>query len=211
MLRPARSTESNPRRWDVLLASVANSLFSMGIPISEKVVRTILVYGGLLLLLRVGGKRTAAQLNAFDLVVLLLVSNVVQNAIIGPDNSLVGGLLGVLVLVAVNDLVIRLVRRNAMIDRAFEGSETKVVEHGEFVDRELRRYGIRVADLDAALRRSGADHVSEVKEAGLYPSGALVVDLDPKAQSASREDVQRLERKLDLLAASVARLSQGGS
>ena len=92
-----------------------------------------------------------------------------------------------------------------------EGSETTLVENGQFVDRELRRLGIRTADLDAALRRSGDDRVSEVQEADLYPSGALVVDLDPGARGASREDVQRLERKLDLLAASVERLAQAGS
>ena len=195
----------------MLVATVAQRLFTMGIPVSEKLVRTILVYGGLLLMLRVGGKRTASQMNTFDLVVLLLISNVVQNAIIGPDDSLVGGIIGVAALLIANDLVIRLVRRNNAIDRAFEGSETTLVENGQFVDRELRRLGIRTADLDAALRRSGADHVSEVQEADLYPSGALVVDLDPGARGASREDVQRLERKLDLLAASVERLAQAGS
>lgn len=77
----------------MLLTTVAHRLFSMGIPITEKIVRTVVVYGALLFLLRLGGKRTAAQLNSFDLVVLLLVSNIVQNAVIGSDDSLLGGLI----------------------------------------------------------------------------------------------------------------------
>src|SRR2546423_1001120 len=96
----------------VILATMERRLFSLGIPLTEKIVRTVLVYGALLLLLRLGGKRTAAQLNSFDLVVLLLVSNVVQNAIIGPDNSVLGGAIGAITLVGVNDLVVRFVRRN---------------------------------------------------------------------------------------------------
>jgi hypothetical protein len=71
-----------------------SDLWRLGVPVAEKVVRIVLVYGGLAVLLRVAGKRNLAQLNSFDLVVVLLLSNVVQNAIIGPDNSLTGGLLG---------------------------------------------------------------------------------------------------------------------
>jgi uncharacterized membrane protein YcaP (DUF421 family) len=195
----------------VVLATVAQRLFSTGIPISEKVVRTVAVYGALLFLLRLGGKRTAAQLNSFDLVVLLLISNVVQNSIIGPDNSLLGGLIGVAVLVAINDLISRFVRRNDGIDRVMEGTESRLVENGTFMDPELRRLGIRTADLEVALRRQGADHVSQVKEADLHPSGAIVVDLRPEAHGATVEDLDRLERKLDQVKASVERLVQGRS
>ena len=186
-------------------------LFSMGIPIVEKLARTVLVYLALLFLLRLGGKRTAAQLNSFDLVVLLLISNVVQNALIGPDNSLLGGLIGAAALVGVNDAVSRVARRNDMIDRALEGSETRLVEDGAFLHPELRRLGIRTADLEAALRRQGADHVRQVKQADLYPSGAIVVGLRPESRGASQRDIDRLERKLDQLAASVERLSPAGS
>ena len=193
----------------MLLANLAHRLFSMGIPITEKVVRTVAVYGALLFLLRLGGKRTAAQLNTFDLVVLLLVSNVVQNAVIGPDNSLLGGLIGALVLIGANDVVVRLVRRNDAIDRAMEGSETRLVQDGAFREDELRRLGIRVADLEVALRRQGAEHVLQVQQADLYPSGALVVDLRPQARGASLEDIGRLDRKLDDIALSVGRLAAG--
>src|SRR2546426_3810608 len=121
------------------MTTMADRFFSMGIPITEKVVRTVVVYVALLFLLRLGGKRTAAQLNSFDLVVLLLISNVVQNAIIGPDNSLLGGLVGAAALIAANDMISRLARRNETVDRAMEGSEIRLVEDGAFLHRQLRR------------------------------------------------------------------------
>lgn len=195
----------------MLLTTMIQRLFTIGIPITEKIVRVVVVYGVLLLLLRLGGKRTTAQLNTFDLVVLLLISNVVQNAIIGPDNSLLGGLVGVIALVIANDLISRFVRRNDFVDRLLEGTNSKLVENGEFLEREMRRLGIRAADLEVALRRQGAEHVSQVKEADLYPSGAIVVELRPEAHDASLSDIDRLERKIDQLAASVARLAQPGS
>jgi uncharacterized membrane protein YcaP (DUF421 family) len=195
----------------VLIAAEAQRLFSIGIPITEKIVRVVIVYGAVLLLLRIGGKRTAAQLNSFDLVVLLLISNVVQNAIIGPDNSLLGGLVGATALVIANDLITRFVRRNNAVDRVIQGTDSKLVEDGAFLDRELRRLGIRPADLEVALRRQGAEHVSQVKQASLYPSGAIVVELRPEAHTASLTDVDRLERKIDQLAASVDRLARSGS
>ena len=128
---------------------------------------------------------------------------------IGPDNSLLGGLIGALVLIGANDVVVRMVRRNDAIDRAMEGSETRLVQDGAFRGHELRRLGIRVADLEVALRRQGAEHVLQVQQADLYPSGALVVDLRPGARGASLEDIGRLERKLDDLALSVGRLAAG--
>jgi uncharacterized membrane protein YcaP (DUF421 family) len=195
----------------VLLAAETQRLFSIGIPITEKIVRVVIVYGAVLLLLRIGGKRTAAQLNSFDLVVLLLISNVVQNAIIGPDNSLLGGLIGATALVIANDLITRFVRRNNAVDRVIQGTKSTLVEDGAFLDRELRRLGIRTADLEVALRRQGAEHVSQVEQASLYPSGAIVVELRPEAHGASLTDIDRLERKIDQLTASVDRLTQSGS
>src|SRR5438132_239165 len=175
------------------MMTVAQRLFSIGIPISEKLARTVAVYAALLFLLRLGGKRTAAQLNTFDLVVLLLISNIVQNAVIGPDNSLVGGLIGAAALIAVNDVITRLARRNDTVDQAMEGSEIRLVEDGTFLEDQLRRLGIRAKELEVALRRQGAENVVQVKRAELYPSGAIVVDLRPEARGASLEDIARLE------------------
>src|SRR3954451_24269325 len=108
----------------LVATSISSELFTMGIPLSEKVIRTIAVYVGLIALLRVGGKRDLAQLNSFDLVVLLLLSNVVQNAIIGPDDSLWGGLFGPIVLIAVNGGVNRVTRSSPTAVKVFEGTPT---------------------------------------------------------------------------------------
>ena len=97
-----------------------SELWTIGIPAADKVVRTVLVYVGLAVLLRLAGKRNLAQLNSFDLVVVLLLSNVVQNALIGPDNSLTGALLGAVVLLAVNAVVVRFLFGLRLVD-AFAG------------------------------------------------------------------------------------------
>src|SRR4029453_2666254 len=106
---------------------VYSDLFHMGVPVVEKVLRTVGVYAGLAVLLRLGGKRDLAQLNSFDLVVLLLLSNVVQNAIIGNDNSLLGGLLGAVVLFVVNGILVRAARNNETLDRVIEGAPITLV------------------------------------------------------------------------------------
>jgi uncharacterized membrane protein YcaP (DUF421 family) len=186
-----------------VLLTIVGRLATVGVPLSEKLLRTIIVYLTVLVLLRLFGRRTAAQLNTFDLVVLLLLSNVVQNAIIGPDNSLLGGIVGAAILVGVNDGVVRIFRRSGRLDRALEGTQARLVENGSFRTGELRRLGIRQSDLDVALRRQGAEHVGQVEAAELYPSGAIVVDLDPEARDATLGDVERLERKLDRLIAAI--------
>ncbi|HEY3210755.1 MAG TPA: YetF domain-containing protein [Actinomycetota bacterium] len=81
-----------------------------------------------------------------------------------------------------------------MVDRAMEGTETRLVEDGAFLDRELRGLGIRTTDVEVALRRQGAEHMLQVKQADLYRSGAIVVELRPEAHGASLSDIDRLER-----------------
>jgi uncharacterized membrane protein YcaP (DUF421 family) len=166
---------------------VWSDLFAIQVPVLEKVLRTVLVYGGLAVLLRLAGKRDLAQLNSFDLVVVLLLSNVVQNAIIGNDNSLTGGLLGAVVLVAVNAGWVRVVNRRARLTRIFEGVPTTLVENGR-VTGNLHRLGLRRANVVAAVRRQGASSIDEVATASLEPGGAIVVDLKPDAQDLTKGD-----------------------
>jgi uncharacterized membrane protein YcaP (DUF421 family) len=113
-----------------LAASTFDSLFTMPMPVGEKVARTVLVYFIVVVLLRVMGRHTVAQLNAFDLVVLLLISNVVQNAIIGPDDSVLGGVIGVVTLLVVNALIVREARRHRRLDRIIEGKTVTLVHDG---------------------------------------------------------------------------------
>ncbi|MGH2629891.1 MAG: DUF421 domain-containing protein, partial [Actinomycetota bacterium] len=180
-----------------LATSMFDSLFTMPIPIGEKIVRTVLVYLAVVVLLRLMGRRTVAQLNAFDLVVLLLISNVVQNAIIGPDDSLLGGVIGVATLLAVNALVVRGARRHQRIDRLVEGKTITLVADGAIDHDAIRHLGIRAGDLTAAMLRQGAESVRDVERAEMYPSGAIVVDLTEEARDASKLDLVRVEAKID--------------
>jgi uncharacterized membrane protein YcaP (DUF421 family) len=184
-----------------VVATISNDLFQLGIPVLEKVIRTVCVYGGLVILLRLGGKRDLAQLNSFDFVVLFLLSNIVQNAVIGNDSSLAGGLLGAATLVGVNSVVVRVLRRSPRGVRLFEGSPTVLVENGHLDMDALKREGLLASDVMTSLRRQGADDMDDVKQAVLAPGGNIVVELTPEGERARRSDVDRLEAKLDRLLA----------
>lgn len=190
-----------PKEATVLLASISDDLFTMGIPAVEKGIRTVAVYLGILILLRLAGKRDLAQLNTFDFVVLLLLSNVVQNAIIGPDNTLSGGLLGAAILVAGNSLLVRVVRRNESLVRLFEGTPTSLVCDGTLDRDAIARLGLREEDVIQALRHQGANDADEVQSATLEPGGSIVVVLKEDEENATKADVRRLEAKLDALLA----------
>ena len=176
-----------------------SDVWALDVPAAEKVIRTVVVYAGLALLLRLAGKRNLAQLNSFDLVVVLLLSSVVQNALIGPDDSLTGAFIGAATLVTVNSVIVRLVNRSERAVQLFEGEEVALVKDGRFVDRALRRQGLRRADVESALRAQGADGPQDVAEATLSGGGSIVVWLRPDEMSANRGDVATILRRLDEL------------
>lgn len=162
-----------------------HDLTHLDVPVLEKVLRTVIVYGGLVLLMRLAGKRVLSQLNTFDLVVVLLLSNVVQNAVIGSDNSVVGGLIGAVVLVGVNALWERVATASDGTARVIEGSPTILVRDGVPDRAAISRVGLRVPEVMAALHRQGADRVEDVEVASLEPGGAIRVELTEDARSAS--------------------------
>jgi uncharacterized membrane protein YcaP (DUF421 family) len=163
----------------------------------EKVLRTVAVYLGLLLLLRVGGKRQLAQMNTFDLIVLLLLSNVVQNAIIGDDNSLAGGLLGAVVLVGLNYLLVRATFLHSLVSRVLQGSPTPLVTEGQLDERALHREMITQAELEAALRRQGMSGLDDVDEVVLEPEGSLSATQKPQPSLQDVLDaLERIEARL---------------
>jgi uncharacterized membrane protein YcaP (DUF421 family) len=139
----------------------------------EKVLRTVVVYLFLLVGLRLAGKRELGQFNPFDLVVLLLLSNTLQNAIIGNDNSLAGGLLGAGVLLAVNYVVVRFLYRHPTIERWVEGDPDVLVRDGECIDHRMSRELITRDQLEAAARRQGIESLDRVRECRLETGGAL--------------------------------------
>ncbi|MGZ4437265.1 MAG: DUF421 domain-containing protein [Nocardioides sp.] len=169
-----------------------NDLFTLGISVPDKIIRTIVVYLGLALLLRVAGKRDLAQLNSFDLVVMLLLSNVVQNAVIGNDLSLAGGLLGAAVLVGFNAFMVRVSLRSDRMFRLLEGTRTVLGRNGHWEPKALRHEGLRQADVDAALRRQNATGIADVETVSLEPGGAVVATLRPGLEPATKSDVAAL-------------------
>jgi uncharacterized membrane protein YcaP (DUF421 family) len=142
------------------------------VPVIEKVIRTIVVYVFLLVGLRLAGKRELTQLNPFDLVVLLLLSNTVQNAIIGEDNSLAGGILGAAILLALNGVLVRLLFRWGKLD-AIEGRPDILIRDGHVVRKHLERELITLAELESAARRQGLESLAHVKHCRLETGGAL--------------------------------------
>ena len=175
------------------------NLTHLDISVWEKVIRTLAVYLVLATLIRLAGKRDLAQLNALDLVVMLLLSNVVQNAVIGPDNSLLGGVIGAVVLVAVNAGIARSALRSDKVSKILEGTSTTLARDGEWDTHALAREGVRQADAEAALRRQNANSVADVERVSIEPGGAIITTLREDLQSATQADVARLEAKLDAL------------
>src|SRR5436305_10893835 len=155
----------SPKMWD--------DMFNLGAPVLEKILRPMLVYTFLVIALRVFGKRELAQLNPFDLVVLLSLSNTVQNAIIGNDNSLTGGLLGALSLLGMNYLVVRFLFRHRRLDQIFEGKPTKLVEQGKIIKGALAKELLTRSELMTVLHRQGFDSLADVECCVLEPGGTF--------------------------------------
>jgi uncharacterized membrane protein YcaP (DUF421 family) len=181
------------------MSAMWTDLTHLDISVLDKIIRTVVVYWGLIVLLRLAGKRDLAQLNSFDLIVVLLLSNVVQNAIIGPDNSLLGGLIGATVLIAANAFLVHVVRPWRGAAALLEGTTTVLARSGRWIPEALRREGVRQSDMEAALRRQNAYKVEDVDQVKLEPGGTIVVDLRPDLESATKADIERIEAKLDRL------------
>lgn len=152
-----------------------NGLFSLAIPVWDIVLRTAVVYVALLLLLRIAGKREIGQMTAFDVVVILTVANAVQNAMIGPDNSLIGGLIAAVVLVAINYGVATLGVRSRFFKSALRGHPTLLINRGQFVVPNLRREEIDPDDVYMAMREHGIDTIDQVKLAVLETDGSISI------------------------------------
>lgn len=123
--------------------------------LGNTVLRSMAVYVAILIALRAAGKRHVGQLSIVDFVLVLLVSNAVQNAMVGPDTSLAGGLVAALTLILVNLLLTRLVLRSERLGSFLEGEPTLLVRNGQILDNHLAREGIRRAELEAAIREHG--------------------------------------------------------
>jgi uncharacterized membrane protein YcaP (DUF421 family) len=161
----------------------------------EKIVRPVIVYVALLFLLKIFGKRELAQLNPFDLVVLLILSNTVQNAIIGNDTSLAGGLLGAAILLIMNWVVVHYFYQHQQLDEFFEGEPRTLVKAGRRLADACQREQITDAELLAAIRKQGFTGLSQVDEVILETGGAIsVIPKQPTREMQVDEILERLQR-----------------
>jgi uncharacterized membrane protein YcaP (DUF421 family) len=183
-----------------------HDMFVVQIPVLEKVLRTVFVYAVIVVLFRMAGKRGLANLNTLDLTVLLLLSNVVQNAVIGNDESLLGGVVGAVTLVCVNAGLNHALTRSDRLARLVEGSATAVIDNGELLHGALRRLAVRPHELDQAVRLQNGDAVSEIQHGSLEPGGQLVLTLKDDEQSSTKGDVADLTGRLDTIQRMLAKL-----
>ncbi len=179
-------------------------MFVLGLPVLEKILRPIIVYIFLIVGLRLSGKRELAQLNPFDLIVLLTLSNTVQNAIIGDDNSVTGGIIGAASLLAINYLVVRFLYDHRKMDQIVEGSSDILVEDGIVYEHKLKKELITREELAAAARKQGFETLSEVRQCILEPGGTLTFI----AKKPDTEDIrhQELLKKFDAMTEELSRL-----
>jgi uncharacterized membrane protein YcaP (DUF421 family) len=195
-----------PWLWD---SEIWRNMFSLSTPdaavsIGEKMLRTLCVYALLVVLLRVFGKRELAQLNPFDLVVLLLLSNAVQNAIIGADNSVTGGIVGAVTLLSANYLVVRFLFKHKRLDQILEGSPTVLIEGGVLKRDALARELLTEAELLTVAHRQGFDRLEEIDTCIIEPGGLFFIK--GKTPSADVRQHEELLARLDELSKQIEEL-----
>jgi uncharacterized membrane protein YcaP (DUF421 family) len=188
----------------MLHSLIFDHMFQLPLPVLEKILRPVVVYLVLVVLLRIFGKRELAQLNPFDLVVLLSLSNTVQNAIIGEDNSVTGGIIGACSLLAINWLVVRVLFRSRRLTRAFEGRATVLIHNGQIDQRALEHESLNREELLEVIHRQGFEDLHQVRKCELEPNGTFYVEaFDPLV--ADKRHSELLER-LDALSREVSAL-----
>jgi uncharacterized membrane protein YcaP (DUF421 family) len=192
-----------------MLHDLYSHMFQLPLPFLEKLLRPVVVYLVLVILLRLFGKRELAQLNPFDLVVLLSLSNTVQNAIIGEDNSVTGGVIGAIGLLGINWLVAKSLYRSPRLMQMFEGSATVLVRDGKIDEEAMKRESLTREELIEAIHRQGFERLSQVRRCVLEPAGTFYVEaVDPSPLEKHHSEL--LER-LDVLTREVAALRSQGA
>lgn len=181
-----------------------HNMFALGLPIAEKILRPILVYVFLIVGLRLAGKRELAQLNPFDLVVLLTLSNTIQNAIIGEDNSVTGGVIGASTLLFVNYVLVRFVSRHEKLERFVEGEPDVLIENGQLRIDCLQKEAISVVELEGAAHKQGFSSLDEIDRAVLDPNGNIAFfGKKPNPDIMRHEEIMK---RIDDLSAQLAAL-----
>lgn len=172
-----------------LLQTLSSDMFHVPLPITEKILRPVIVYLFLVVFLRLFGKRELAQLNPFDLVVLLSLSNTVQNAMIGDDNSVTGGVIGALALLMINWVLMWVLYRAPKVNQALEGSPTTLIQNGVVDAEAVKRETMTHEELISVLNRNGFNDPAEVETCVLEPNGTFYV----KGKQPTSDQVERAE------------------
>ena len=159
-----------------MLHTMLQNMFHLQLPWLEKIIRPVLVYLCLIVFLRVFGKRELAQLNPFDLVVLLSLSNTVQNAIIGDDNSVTGGIVGAFALLATNWIVMRVLYKAPRVTELIEGTKTVLIKDGKVDEKAMKRETLTHEELISVLNKNGFNHPDDIALCVLEPNGTFYVE-----------------------------------
>ena len=174
------------------------TLFHLCVPATEKVLRTVLVYIFIVIGFRLAGKRELAQFKSFDLIVLITIANAVQNAIIGPDNTLTGGFIGAATLLATNNALVRLTYRYPRLNTLLAGGETVMFENGRINFKALRREMVTEGELRTIARRQGAHDLNDVERIALEPNGNVeVVIKEDRSHMMLLTEIRKLLRALE--------------
>lgn len=178
-----------------------------GVSLLEKILRPVIVYIALIIMLRIFGRRELAQLNPLDLVVILSISNTVQNAIIGADNSLIGGVIGATSLLLINYVFSRLKFAAKPVERFAEGEPLVLIEHGRKNSEALRRELISDADLEIIAHEHGLENASEIEKLVLDTNGTFLVYgkdeiRDAKFKHEVLKRLDAIQKRIDELSAS---------
>jgi uncharacterized membrane protein YcaP (DUF421 family) len=183
---------------------IYSHMFQLPLPILEKLLRPVIVYLVLVVLLRIFGKRELAQLNPFDLVVLLSLSNTVQNAIIGEDNSVTGGVIGSFGLLGINWLVVRTLYNSPRLTRMFEGRSTVLIRDGKIDQKAIKRESLTHEELMEVIHKQGFERLIQVRRCELEPNGTFYVEgVEP---SSTEKQHSELLARLDALTREVTAL-----
>jgi len=177
-------------------------MFRLGLPVVEKMLRPVVVYLFLVVVLRIFGKRELAQLNPFDLVVLLSLSNTVQNAIIGDDNTVTGGMIGAFTLLFVNYLVVRFLFKHRRLDQMVEGKPSTLVENGHLRRKQMAKELLTESELLTVAHRQGFNSLKDVELCVLEPGGTFFLQgkQPPVAEQRHKELCERLDELARIIA-----------
>ena len=182
-----------------LMHTLSHDMFFVPLPLTEKILRPVMVYLCLVVFLRIFGKRELAQLNPFDLVVLLSLANTVQNAMIGDDNSVTGGVVGAFALLAINWLLMWVLYRAPKVTAVLEGQPSTLIRDGMVDETELKKQSLNHEELISVLNKNGFNDPRDVQTCVLEPNGTFYVEgKKPSHGEVERDQIVKALEELSL-------------